>query len=451
MVIKERIGAKQVLDLIDGGGIYSSRVARGGDWVFFSGSAVDAMGRVRGPDSLPAAYRSSPIAQVRSQTEYMFERFADAFGTLDLEFEDVVQIEQYIKRKVQHDGYLEVSRSEKGFARRRPGSLLLQAGDYLPEEAVVAVNGIAHLRSEEYPAKEIFRTDLTYAHPKHQLDFDLPVDRYPQFDTPRSEEAPYSEVVVAGEYVFNTVLASDYHTGPREDIRIGSWSSWGNEMRNEATWMVMALDKKLQAGGARIEDVVHCSAFIQELGDLYELDRVWAKLFPENPPARTIVPIRGLGQPRIEGAKHHWEGTMKMELQFRTMVQGRGATRQAISLPGAALPDVESDAVRVGNLLWIGGQIAADRDGPVTAPDTGLQLDYIFGRLASICEDGGSSLADLLRIRAFVTDERTGYAFYAKLKEMVPVDPPVVCVIVVPDPLHVPSCTVSIDAVALSL
>jgi enamine deaminase RidA (YjgF/YER057c/UK114 family) len=141
---------------------------------------------------------------------------------------------------------------------------------------------------------------------------------------------------------------------------------------------------------------------------------------------------------------------MKMELQFRTMVQGRGATRQAISLPGGALPDVESDAVRVGNLLWIGGQIAADRDGPVTAPDTGLQLDYIFGRLASICEDGGSSLADLLRIRAFVTDERTGYAFYAKLKEMVPVDPPVACVIVVPDPLHVPSCTVSIDAVALS-
>jgi enamine deaminase RidA (YjgF/YER057c/UK114 family) len=440
---------RTVIDVIDGNGIYSSRVSVGGDWVFFSGTAVDELGLVRGPESLPAAYRSSPIAQVRSQTEYMFEQFGKAFTGLGLSFEDVVQIEQYIQRKVQHDGYLEVSRSERGFARRRPGSLLLQAGDYLPEEAVVAVNGIAMLPSERYPGKEIFRTDLTYAHAKHQLDVDLPAERYPQFQTPRSDEAPYSEVVVAGPYVFNTVLASDYHSGPREDVRIGSWSSWGNEMRNEAMWMVMALDKKLSAGGARVDDVVHCSAFIQELDDLYELDLVWAKLFPENPPARTIVPIRGLGQPRIEGAKHHWEGTMKMELQFRTMRPDQGVTRESISLPGSALPRVESDAVKVGDLLWIGGQLAADREGPVTSPDAETQLDYIFDRLASICEAGGSSLGNLLRVRAFVRDQRSGYAFYAKLKERVPSDPPASSVIVVPHPLHVPVCTVAVDAIAL--
>jgi enamine deaminase RidA (YjgF/YER057c/UK114 family) len=441
---------KVVFDLIDGGGIYSSRVAAAGDWAFFSGTAVDGFGRVRGADSLPAVYRGSLVAQVRSQTEYMFDRFAETFEELGLEFEDVVQIEQYIQRKVQHDGYLEVSRGEKGFVRKRPGSLLLQAGDYLPEEAVIAVNGIALRPSQTFPGKDIFRTDLTYATSKHRLDVDLPVDKYPQFKEERSDEAPYSEVVVAGQYVFNTVLASDYHTGPREDVRIGSWSSWGNEMRNEATWMVMALDKKLSAGGARMEDVVHCSAFIQELDDLYELDRVWARLFPENPPARTIVPIRGLGQPRIEGAKHHWEGTMKMELQFRTMRSDLGLARQAISLPGGVLPGVESDAVKVGELLWIGGQLAADREGPVTSQDPNIQLDYIFDRLADICEEGGTGLDNLLRIRAFVRDERAGYAFYSKLKERVPLDPPVASVIVVDAPLQIQECTVSVDAVAFA-
>lgn len=438
---------KVVFDLIDGGGIYSSRVAAAGNWAFFSGTAVDELGRVRGPDALPAVYRSSLVAQVRSQTEYMFDRFGKVFAEMGVDMEHVVQIEQYIQRKVQHDGYLEVSRGEKGFVRNRPGSLLLQAGDYLPEEAVIAVNGIALLVSEQNPGKEIFRTDLTYATSKRKLDVELPVDRYPQFKEEPSTEAPYSEVVVAGEYLFNTVLASDYHTGPREDVRIGSWSSWGNEMRNEATWMVMALDKKLSAGGARIEDVVHCSAFINELDDLYELDRVWAKLFPENPPARTIVPIRGLGQPRIEGTKHHWEGTMKMELQFRTMRPDAGVTRQTISLPGGVLPGVESDAVKVGHLLWIGGQLAADREGPVTGADPEIQLDYIFDRISAICEEGGTSLENLLRIRAFVRDQRTGYAFYAKLKERVPVNPPVASVIVVDEPLQVQGCTVSVDAV----
>ncbi len=436
------------MQVIDGGGVYQSRLATAGRWAFFSGSAVDSLGQVRGPDSLPAAYRHSPAAQVRSQADFLLSQVGDAFGDLGISFEDVVQIEQYIQRKVQHDGYLEVSRGTDYFARNRPGSLLLQAGDYFPRDAVMAVNGIAMIPDDRYPGKEIRHTDLIYAESKHKLDVSLPADRYPQFQKDNPDEAPYSEVVCAGPYVFNTILASDYHTGPREDVKIGSWSSWGSEMRNEATWMVLGLDKKLSAGGASIENVVHCTAFLQEMEDLYELDLIWQRLFPENPPARTLAPIRGLGQPRIEGAKHHWEGTLKMELQFRTMREGHDTTREVISIGGGALPEVESDAVKVGDLLWVGGQIAANCDGPVTAGDTESQLNYIFDRLTAICEAGGSSISELLRIRAFVRNEQTGYAFYGKLKERVPSNPPTASVIVVPDPLHVPECTVSVDAIA---
>jgi enamine deaminase RidA (YjgF/YER057c/UK114 family) len=439
---------KVVFDVIDGNGIYSSRIAAAGDWAFFSGTAVDTTGRVRGPEQVPAAYRKSPVTQVRTQATYMFERFGELFAEMGMGFEDVVQIEQGIQRKVQHDGLLEVTRSEIGFARRRPGSLMLQAGDYLPPEAVFTVNGIALLPSEQFPGKDIFRTDLTYATSKHRLDVGVDTEKFPQFKVANPDEAPYSEVVVAGQYVFNTVLASDYHTGPREDVKVGSWSSWGSEMRNEAMFLVGALDKKLGAGGARIEDVVHCSAYIQELDDLYELDRVWTKLFPENPPARTIIPIRGLGQPRIEGAKHHWEGTMKMEVQFRTMRSDLGLTRETITLPGQVLPGVESDAVKVGQLVWIGGQLAADWNGPVTGSHPELQLDYIFDRIDAICEEAGTSRENLLRVRAIVSNEAAGYAFYAKLKELIPSKPPVASVIIVDEGLMIPECTVEVDAVA---
>jgi enamine deaminase RidA (YjgF/YER057c/UK114 family) len=438
---------RRVMQPIDGNGIYSSRIATAGPWVFFSGTAVGADGTTRGPDSLPAAYRSSPVAQVRSQTEYMFTEYGKALAELGTTFENVLQIEQNIKFKVQHDGFLEVSRSKDFMARRRPGSLLLQAGDYLPSDAVINVNGLAMIPTEGIPGKEIFRTDLIYAPPKKILDVDLPADRYPNFQENKSDEAPYSEVVTAGPYVFNTLLASDYHTGPHPDVQIGKWSSWGSEMRNEAMWMVQAWDKKLTAGGTTIDKVVHCTAYLQEMSDLYELDLVWAKLFPENPPARTIVPIRGLGQPRIEGAKHHWEGTMKMEIQARTMREGYGAERTAISIGGGALP-VESDAVRVGDLVWIGSQIAADVDGPVTSGGPDAELDYVLDRIADICEEAGTRFSELLRIRAFVTEESLGYAFYAKLRERFPVDPPVAAVVVIPEPHHVPECTISVDAIA---
>jgi enamine deaminase RidA (YjgF/YER057c/UK114 family) len=377
----------------------------------------------------------------------MFERFGEALTELGSSFEHVVQIEQNIEQKVHHDGYLEVSRSKDFFARQRPGSLLLQAGSYLPPDCVINVNGIAMVPSEAMSRKEIFRTDLIYASPKRMLDVSLPADRYPQFQQDTSDEAPYSEVVVAGPYVFNTILASDYHTGPHPDVKIGSWSSWGSEMRNEATWMVQALDKKLSVGGAGFDNVVHCTAYLNEIGDLYELDLVWSKLFPSDPPARTLVPIRGLGQPRIEGAKHHWEGSPKMEIQFRSMRPGYGAERQIISLGGGVLP-TESDAVRVNELLWIGGQIAADSNGPVTDRDADAQLDFVFNRIAALCEVAGTNLSNLLRIRAFVTDAASGYAFYSKLRARIPAAPPASAVVVVPGELHVPECTLLVDAVA---
>jgi enamine deaminase RidA (YjgF/YER057c/UK114 family) len=130
------------------------------------------------------------------------------------------------------------------------------------------------------------------------------------------------------------------------------------------------------------------------------------------------------------------------------MREGHGADRRAISLPGSALPDAESDAVLVGDLLWIGGQLAADDNGAVTPPDAESQLNHIFRRIGAVCEEADTRLSSLLRIRAFVRDEETGYAFYAKLKELVPQAPPAASVVVVPDPLHVPECTVSVDAIA---
>ena len=447
MADRKATSGRRTLQLIDGAGIYGSRAATGGSWIFFSGTAVDESGMTRGPDRLAAGYRNSPVAQVRSQTRWMFERFGEILEELGSSFEDVVQIEQTIERKVQQDGYLEVSRSKDFFARRRPGSLMLQAGSYLPPDAVINVNGLALIPSDEIPGKEIRRTDLIYASPKKDLDVILPADKYPQFQENLSDEPPYSEVVTAGPYVFNTALASDYHTGPHPDSKIGSWSSWGSEMRNEATWMVQALDKKLTVGGTSFENVVHCTAYLNEIEDLYELDLVWAKLFPKDPPARTLVPIRGLGQPRIEGAKHHWEGSPKMEIQFRSLRPGHGAERRVVSIGEGALP-TESDAVGVDELLWIGGQLAANSEGPRTDGSTGKQLDYVFDRIASICHAGGTELSNLLRIRAYVADQETGYAFFSKLKERIPEAPPASSVIIVSQPLHVPECTVSVDAVA---
>jgi 2-iminobutanoate/2-iminopropanoate deaminase len=138
---------------------------------------------------------------------------------------------------------------------------------------------------------------------------------------------------------------------------------------------------------------------------------------------------------------------MKMEALFQVLRPGFGAEREVVSTGTPPLGH-ESEAVKAGPLLWTSGQLAADAGGLVTEPDTGAQLEHVFRRLDEICEAGGTTLANLLLLRAFVTDHADGYAVYSALKQRVPHDPPCVCVNQVPAPLQVPEATVVVDAVA---
>lgn len=43
-----------------------------------------------------------------------------------------------------------------------------------------------------------------------------------------------------------------------------------------------------------MEKVVRCTIFVTELDDLKEVNRAYAGFFPNDPPARTLVQVKGL-------------------------------------------------------------------------------------------------------------------------------------------------------------
>lgn len=426
---------RRTVGLVDGGGFYFSRAASGGRWVFLASVAVDSTGKVPEDVRVPAPYSLSPSAKVRRQTRYVFDLYKGALADLGTSIENVVQVEQYIQLKAHADGYLETSRGEGFLEYNRPSSALMQTGDFWPAELVVAPTGIAFIPDEELREKEIRSTGLSYAR------------KYPEFGESYTKEAPFSEVVIAGPYVFCTIWASDYESGVHPDVKLPDWIWFGNAMRNEATWGVDALRRKLDVAGTGLENAVHCTVLLNEIEDLYELDLVWEKAFGDNPPARTVTPVRGLGAPRLEGAKHHREGSMKMEIQFRSIRPGFGATKEIVST-GRPWLGHQPEAVKAGELLWISGQFAGDATGLSTSPDAASQLESIFEHLAQICEAGGTSIHNLLRVRAYVLDVADTPAVYAALRKAVSDEPPAVIVAGVPGPFQVPGCAVMVDAVA---
>lgn len=430
-------GKRVVSEPIMGDGMYGSRLAAGGPYVFLASPAVDGKGRLAEPARVKPPYHLSPSAQVRNQTRYIFERYGDALSKVGSSVDDIVQVEQYIQHKAHADGYLEISRGPGCIERDRPGSALICTGDLSPEGCVVNPTAIAVIPDESI-AKEILKPGAQDP------------GKRPEFGRVYAEEPVYNEVVTAGPYVFTVGdWSSDYVTGIHPEVKVADWIWWGNEIRNEANFIWEILKQRLEASGTALENVVHCTTFMIDLADQFEFDLVWKEYFPTNPPARTVIPVRGLGAPRLESPdlRGHIDGAMKMESMCQSIRPGFGIEKEVIST-GAMPLSHESEAIKARPLLWISGQLAGDADGLKTAPDTPSQLAYIFRRIREICRAGETDITNLLRLRAYVTDVRDSYAVYAALRDAVPSEPPCVCITGVPGPLQVPGCSVIVDAVA---
>ena len=81
--------------------------------------------------------------------------------------------------------------------------------------------------------------------------------------------------------------------------RVSQHVWWGNEIRNETEYLLERLKGYLESVDTSLDNLVHVSVYLTDMADLFELDRAWAKVWPENPPARTVIPCRGLGMPML--------------------------------------------------------------------------------------------------------------------------------------------------------
>jgi len=433
------MASRQAHDVVDGGGLYFSHAVSAGPFVFLGGVAADETGGVAEDARVKAPYAISPQADVVTQTEYIFNKYKARLEALGGTANDFVQVEQHIPSKIYADGYVDTSRAPGFMDKGRPTSALLATGELRPQGCVINPTGIAVIADGDVK-KEIPESTAGYQDALQQDEYG---DTY-------EEEGPFNEIVTAGGYVFTVGdVANDWDLGtipPGVRVNPAIWR--GNEIRNETEFLLERLKGWLESVGTGLENLVHVSVYLIDMRDLFELDRAWKKVWPENPPARTVIPCRGLGTPRLEAeGLGHIEGAVKTEFIARSMRPGFGIEREVVSSGNDPLLH-EAEAVKAGNLLWISGQYAGGADGLNTKAATKDQLEYIFGTLAATCKAGGTSIDRLVRLRAFLADPEDAPLVYAALKKAVPSDPPTVLVTGVHGALPIPGATVMMDAVA---
>jgi 2-iminobutanoate/2-iminopropanoate deaminase len=82
------------------------------------------------------------------------------------------------------------------------------------------------------------------------------------------------------------------------------------------------------------------------------------------------------------------------------------ASREEIRVPGQAEPISHyTDAVRVGDLLFVSGCVPVDSEGRlVGGDDVVAQAQQAFANVGAVLDAGGSSFGDVAKVTVFLTD-----------------------------------------------
>lgn len=108
------------------------------------------------------------------------------------------------------------------------------------------------------------------------------------------------------------------------------------------------------------------------------------------------------------------------------------ADRITIVPEGLAANPAFSPGVRVGDLLFVSGQVAQDGNGnTVGIGDCEAQTRQVMARIQTIVESAGATLADVVKITTFLVNLADYPAFSRVRSETFPENPPASSTVVV--------------------
>lgn len=109
--------------------------------------------------------------------------------------------------------------------------------------------------------------------------------------------------------------------------------------------------------------------------------------------------------------------------------------------------DGMSQAVRVGNLVFVSGQVAL-KDGEVVGiDDASIQAEQSFANIESVLKSAGCSFDNVVKITCYLTD-KDAYAGFAQVKSRVFANNPPASTCVIVDDLLLPGLLMEIEVEA---
>ncbi|WP_198516943.1 RidA family protein [Sinorhizobium meliloti] len=198
--------------------------------------------------------------------------------------------------------------------------------------------------------------------------------------------------------------------GSAPSVRRGDWvflssETWardtkGKSTEQQANEIFEHLNSLATAAGSSLSRAVKAEVYIGHPSEYSGMEIAWKRWFPDNPPARVVVPYMGMTGGRGR----------RVEVALTLLANDSTKIIETIYTDKAPKPfSHEPQAVKVGNLLFFSQQMPAGSNGDLAPgmarhpsfPFYGLpareQMRYMLKNVAAICEAAGSSLENVIR------------------------------------------------------
>ncbi len=261
----------------------------------------------------------------------------------------------------------------------------------------------------------------------------------------------YSLALTAGDFVFIAGRLADalvLTDGLAPEVRLPAGHLWkGVPVKLETEFTIrQKLAPALKAAGSSLADVVKCQVYLRDPADFAPFNEVWRAHFAKNPPATSLIPMATPGLAIEEG---------RVEINAIALRSGGKTRAQTVDAGVVPAWSGYSQAVRAGDLLFISGLLAIDRNGlieaarvdpaqPYFGSSVQAQMDCMLANAQKLCKAAGTSLANVVRIQQFHTDLTEFYPAYQVWQQHLPGQHLPYSAVEVPF-LPVPGCTVQLD------
>jgi len=109
-----------------------------------------------------------------------------------------------------------------------------------------------------------------------------------QTDNAPAAVGPYSQAVRVGKLIYT---AGQIPLNPVDGTIV---TADENPTAVQTEQVLKNLTAVVEAAGSNLKNVVKVTVFLQDMGDFAEMNEVYARYFPKNPPARSAVEVAAL-------------------------------------------------------------------------------------------------------------------------------------------------------------